>query len=50
MLAEGVGASREAVTRALDVFQENGLVSLSRNSIKVLNAAGLEEIAAVTAP
>jgi hypothetical protein len=38
------------VTRALDAFQENGLVSLSRNSIKVLNPMGLEEIAAVTAP
>lgn len=50
MLAEGVGASREAVTRALDSFQENGLVALSRNSIKILNAAGLEEVAAVTTP
>jgi CRP-like cAMP-binding protein len=44
-LAEGVGASREAVTRTLDSFRSQGLVVLSRTSITLVDPARLRAIA-----
>lgn len=41
-LAEGVGASREAVTRTLDGFRQEGLVQLSRTSITILDRERLQ--------
>jgi len=45
-LADELGSVREIVTRVLRSFAEQGLVSLGRGSIEVLDAAGLRKIAA----
>jgi CRP-like cAMP-binding protein len=45
-LAEGIGASREAVTRALDAFRAQGLVELSRSSIRIVDADALVRLSA----
>jgi CRP/FNR family transcriptional regulator, anaerobic regulatory protein len=45
-LADELGSVREIVTRVLRSFAEQGLVSLGRGSIEVLDATGLRRIAA----
>jgi CRP/FNR family transcriptional regulator len=45
-LADELGSVREIVTRVLRSFAEQGLVSLGRGSIEVLDATGLRKIAA----
>jgi CRP/FNR family transcriptional regulator len=46
-LAEGVGTSREVVTRTLREFKRQGLISLSRGEVVVLDAQGLRAYGAV---
>ncbi|WP_439535348.1 Crp/Fnr family transcriptional regulator [Methyloversatilis sp.] len=45
-LADELGSVREIVTRLLKSFADQGLVSLGRNQIDILDAAGLRGIAA----
>jgi CRP-like cAMP-binding protein len=49
-MAELVGSSREAVTRALNRLARDGLVSLGRKKIDVLDSARLAEIGQITWP
>ena len=44
-LADELGSVREVVSRLLQRFERDGWVALSRESIRVLNRAGLERIA-----
>lgn len=44
-LAGHLGCMREAVSRTLKYFEEEGLVSLFRGGIRIENAAGLQELA-----
>ncbi|WP_163710125.1 Crp/Fnr family transcriptional regulator [Mangrovibacterium lignilyticum] len=43
-LASLIGTSRESVTRALKSFQNDGIIELSKNEIKILQEQKLEEI------
>ena len=45
-LADFVGATREAVAKTLAVWRGRNLVSLSRGSIRILDRAELEAVAA----
>lgn len=44
-IAKDLGTAREVVTRLLKQFQLDGLVSLSRGNVRILDAARLREIA-----
>jgi CRP/FNR family transcriptional regulator, anaerobic regulatory protein len=44
-LAEELGTVREMVTRLLKGFAEQGLVSLGREQVEILDARGLRELA-----
>ena len=43
-IANHLGTAREVVTRMLKYFQNEGMVELSRNSIKIINIDKLEQI------
>ncbi len=45
-LADELGSVREIVSRLLKTFAEQGLVSLSRENIEIVDAGGLRRIAA----
>lgn len=45
-IASYLGTAREVITRMLNYFQEEGLVSLSRGRINILNPSGLIELTA----
>ncbi len=48
-LADELGSVREIVTRLLKNFAEQGLVSLAREQIEIVDAAGLRRVAAAAA-
>ena len=42
-IANHLGTAREVVTRMLKYFQSEGLVTLSRGSLEIINPTGLKE-------
>ena len=44
-IAAHLGTAREVVTRMLRYFQAEGLVSISRGTVRIENRRGLEDLA-----
>ena len=43
-IANHMGTAREVVTRMLRYFQSEGMVKLTRGTVEVTDASGLEEL------
>jgi CRP/FNR family transcriptional regulator len=43
-IANHMGTAREVVTRMLRYFQNEGLVKLTRGTVEIIDATGLEEL------